>query len=131
MLRCGAVPHCKTTFDFLAVIHSSPLRGHRPETILVFSVSANEKIKRRPREVAMTTVASIRNSEYETACAKCGEALIAPEWSEHVSERLVLNLWSCTKCGLRFETGACMPADAESINDIMTMEEIFPSLLVA
>ena len=79
----------------------------------------------------MTTVASFRNSEFETTYEKCGEELIAPEWSEFVSETLVLNLWFCTKCGCRFETEACMPADAESINDIMTMEEIFPSLLVA
>jgi hypothetical protein len=39
-----------------------------------------------------------------TPCVKCGEALIAPDWSEFVSERLVVNLWSCTKCGDRFET---------------------------
>jgi len=45
-------------------------------------------------------------------CVKCGEALIAPDWSEFVSERLVVNLWICTKCGDRFETQACMPADA-------------------
>ena len=37
-----------------------------------------------------------------TTCVKCGEALIAPDWSEFVSERLVLNLWTCTKCGDRF-----------------------------
>ena len=41
-----------------------------------------------------------------TTCAKCGEALIAPDWSEFVSERLVLNLWTCTDCGDRFETKA-------------------------
>jgi hypothetical protein len=28
-----------------------------------------------------------------TTCAKCGEALIAPDWSEFVSEALVVNLW--------------------------------------
>src|SRR5665811_817621 len=36
----------------------------------------------------MTTVASFRHSEFETICAKCGEPLIAPEWSEFVSEGL-------------------------------------------
>jgi ribosomal protein L37AE/L43A len=51
----------------------------------------------------MTTIASIRHSE-RGICAKCGHALFIPEWSEYVSERLVLNLWSCTKCGYRFET---------------------------
>ena len=48
-----------------------------------------------------------------TTCVKCGEALIAPDWSEFVSERLVLNLWTCTKCGDRFETKAYTPADVE------------------
>ena len=79
----------------------------------------------------MTTVASFRNSEFETNCGKCGEPLIAPEWSEFVSERLVLNLWSCTKCGCHFETEACMPADAESASNRMGLETFFPLLLVA
>jgi hypothetical protein len=79
----------------------------------------------------MTTIASTRRSGYGMTCAQCGDLLIAPEWSEYLSEGQVVSLRSCTKCGLRFETEACMPADAESVNDIMTMEEIFPSLLVA
>jgi hypothetical protein len=36
----------------------------------------------------MTTVASFRHSEFETTCAKCDEPLIAPEWSEFMSEGL-------------------------------------------
>ena len=79
----------------------------------------------------MTTVASFRHSEFETTCAKCDEPLIAPEWAEFMSEGLVLNLWTCTNCGNRFETEACMPADAESINDAETIEAFFSSLLVA
>jgi ribosomal protein L37AE/L43A len=66
-----------------------------------------------------------------TICAKCGEMLIAPDWSEFVSERLVVNLWSCTKCGDRFETKACMPADAASKISKTLWEEMFPPLLVA
>src|SRR5450759_2822195 len=77
----------------------------------------------------MTTIASIRHSE-RGICAKCGYALFVTEWSEYVSERVVLNLWSCTKCGYRFETEAQMPADAESIDDAETIEAFFPSLLV-
>jgi len=57
--------------------------------------------------------------------------LIAPEGSEYVSERLVLNLWSCAKCSRRFETEACVPVDAESENDRVAIEAFFPSLLVA
>ncbi len=66
-----------------------------------------------------------------TICAKCREMLIAPDWSEFVSERLVVNLWSCTKCGDRFETKACMPADASSKISKALWEEMFPPLLVA
>ena len=58
----------------------------------------------------MVTPASIRDSEFETSCDKCGEALIAPRWSEYVSDGLVLNFWSCTKCGFQFETEAFVPA---------------------
>ena len=77
----------------------------------------------------MTPIASIRYSEH--ACTKCGDPLIAPEWSVYFSERLVVNLWSCTKCGHQFETEAHMPADAKSINDTETIEAFFPPLLVA
>jgi hypothetical protein len=66
-----------------------------------------------------------------TTCVKCGEALIAPDWSEFVSEHLVLNLWSCTKCGDRFETRAFMPADAAPKMSEKDWEEMFPPLLVA
>ena len=64
-----------------------------------------------------------------TTCARCGEMLIAPDWSEFVSERLVVNLWSCTDCGDWFETRACMPADAAPSK--IACEEMFPALLVA
>ena len=77
----------------------------------------------------MTTVASFRNSEYETTCTKCGEPLIAPEWSEYVSEQSVVNLWHCTKCGCQFESEACVPADTEA--DAVAIKEFFPALLVA
>ncbi len=81
----------------------------------------------------MTTVTSFRHSKFETTCTKCGNALIAPEWSEFVSEGLVLNLWSCPNCGNRFETEVCMPADAEAdaAADAEAIKDFFPSLLVA
>jgi predicted RNA-binding Zn-ribbon protein involved in translation (DUF1610 family) len=37
-------------------------------------------------------------------CAQCGDALVAPQWSEHVSEHCVRHLWSCDECGYEFET---------------------------
>ena len=79
----------------------------------------------------MATIASIRPSRHGMTCTQCGGALIAPEWSEYVSERLVLNLWSCATCGNRFETEAHGPADTGSKFDGKVLEEFFSSLLVA
>jgi ribosomal protein L37AE/L43A len=45
-------------------------------------------------------------------CAQCGDALVAPEWSEHVSERCVRHLWSCEACGYEFETSIYLRAEA-------------------
>jgi hypothetical protein len=36
-------------------------------------------------------------------CARCGADMIAPEWSEHVSDRCVRNFWSCEACEYRVE----------------------------
>ena len=77
----------------------------------------------------MTTMASIRNSKFETTCDKCGKALIAPKWSEYVSDGLVLNFWYCLKCGYQFETEAYMPTDAESMNDDIAIRALSSSLV--
>jgi rubrerythrin len=39
----------------------------------------------------------------ERKCAQCGADLIAPEWSEHLPDHHVRNLWSCEACGYQFE----------------------------
>lgn len=62
----------------------------------------------------MTTIAAI--------CDKCGNTLITAEWSEYVSDGLILNFWSCAKCGYGFETEAFMPVDSESKIDGTVME---------
>jgi ribosomal protein L37AE/L43A len=36
-------------------------------------------------------------------CAQCGAAIVAPEWSEHLSDHRVRNVWSCEDCGYEFE----------------------------
>jgi len=36
-------------------------------------------------------------------CAQCGADIIAPEWSEHLSEHRVRNVWSCQSCDYQFE----------------------------
>src|SRR6266566_4069680 len=41
---------------------------------------------------------------YSIPCAQCGDALIAPQWSEHVSARCVRHVWSCEGCGYQFES---------------------------
>ena len=79
----------------------------------------------------MTTITSIRHPDQEVTCSKCGDVLTIPEWSEFVSEGLVLNLWSCTKCGYRFETETHLPTDVELKDDAETIEAFFPSLLIA
>jgi predicted RNA-binding Zn-ribbon protein involved in translation (DUF1610 family) len=37
-------------------------------------------------------------------CPQCGDTLLAPDMSEHVSPREVRHLWSCEACGHGFET---------------------------
>jgi len=85
----------------------------------------------KTKEVVMTTVAPFGNSADEMTCANCGEALIAPEWAEYVSEQRVLNLWSCAKCGCWFESEAHIPAGIVSANDRVAVEAFSSSLLVA
>ena len=67
------------------------LNGHHIATLLRFSGTANKKLQHKSKEATMTKVASIR-PDHEMTCKKCGDALIAPEWSEYVSEQLVLNI---------------------------------------
>ena len=37
-------------------------------------------------------------------CAQCGEAIIAPEWSEYLADHGVRHAWSCEACGYQFES---------------------------
>jgi hypothetical protein len=65
------------------------------------------------------------HSDSGKICTKCGDALIAPEWSQYMDERRVFNLWSCTKCGSCFaEVWVSLPGDAER-------QGALPSRLVA
>jgi RNase P subunit RPR2 len=80
----------------------------------------------------MATVASLRGSARPVICRQCGEALIAPEWVEYFSEeQLILNLWTCARCGHRFETEAFLPADAGADSAIKVPEAVPPPLQVA
>lgn len=64
-------------------------------------------------------------------CDKCGNTLITAKWSEYVSDGLVLNFWSCWKCGYCFETEAYMSVDAEPEIERKAVEDSFLSLLMA
>jgi len=37
-------------------------------------------------------------------CAQCGEAIIAPNWSEYLTDRRVRHAWSCEACGYEFQS---------------------------
>ena len=47
------------------------------------------------------------------ACAQCGADMIAPEWSGHVADRCVRNVWSCEACGYQFEDTVCFSAQRD------------------
>jgi hypothetical protein len=36
-------------------------------------------------------------------CAQCRADIIAPEWSEHLSDDCIRHVWSCDACGYQFE----------------------------
>lgn len=75
----------------------------------------------------MMTLASLRSSNHAT-CNKCGNLLVAPEFSEPFSEeQVVIDYWSCVNCGNQFETEVA----AKSKVDSKVAKELHPTLLVA
>ena len=55
--------------------------------------------------------------KYFVPCAQCGDTLMAPDWSEHVSERCVRHIWACDACGYQFETTVYFRSDADAEMD--------------
>lgn len=45
-------------------------------------------------------------------CPQCGGWLLAPEWSEYLSERCVRHVWACDACSYEFETSVYFAAQA-------------------
>ena len=82
----------------------------------ICSSTDNETTNRRLRNAAenlfgeeRSMYASDTRSKYTRSfpvveCAQCGEALFAPEWSEHVDDRRVRHAWNCEACRYSFET---------------------------
>jgi C4-type Zn-finger protein len=40
----------------------------------------------------------------KNSCPQCGGWLLAPDWSEYLSDRCVRHTWSCENCSYQFET---------------------------
>lgn len=61
--------------------------------------------------MALETAVTPRTARFRpmNPCTQCGEAVLAPELSEHVSERCVRHLWACESCGYAFETTVLLP----------------------
>jgi hypothetical protein len=52
-----------------------------------------------------------RYQAYGIGCEECDTRLIAPIWSEYVSETHVRHSWSCESCGHQFETSDYLQFD--------------------
>ena len=76
--------------------------------------------------MVVSVLASLRVS---TKCPQCEMPLIAPEWSECVSDQKTLHIWHCPLCGNEFET--VDNAAAKVISDDELVDDFFSSLLVA
>jgi hypothetical protein len=50
--------------------------------------------------------ALVRNQRFScrTSCARCGDILIAPEWSGYVANGHAVHRWNCANCDYQFET---------------------------
>jgi uncharacterized protein with PIN domain len=77
-------------------------------------------------KIAMTSIKSLHQS---SKCGACGEWLIAPKRSTHVSEEQVSNFWVCPKCGNEFETSIYLTQEAPLTPEVV--DTFFPTLLVA
>jgi hypothetical protein len=78
-------------------------------TVMPHSVNTVACKRAGCREVVMTlhieTAQRGRLATYnKNTCPQCSGWLLAPDWSEHLSERCVRHAWSCEACGYEFET---------------------------
>jgi hypothetical protein len=62
----------------------------------------------------MVVISTNTYSPYGIACVLCNDSLIAPNWSEYVSEYHVRHSWSCESCGQQFETSEHLRFEATS-----------------
>jgi rubredoxin len=57
-----------------------------------------------------TTVATRLVTYDKNTCPQCQAWLLAPDWSEYISERCVRHAWSCESCDYEFETAVFFSA---------------------
>jgi hypothetical protein len=75
------------------------------KSVLSFGPHATTQValgRMSDRENSFAEIPSVRRADRKMTCAKCGDALNAPEWSDFLSARRIINLWSCTECGYSF-----------------------------
>ena len=76
-----------------------------PESVLINVPRAAPQLtvaQMSDHEDAVAEIPSMHHVDREMTCARCGDALNAPKWSEFLSARRIINLWSCTECGYSF-----------------------------
>jgi hypothetical protein len=73
----------------------------------------------------MATMVFNRRYTFGISCVHCKEELIAPDKSEYRVGTDIRHLWHCPNCSARFESIEQIPVE------LMTTDDIFPSLLVA
>ena len=68
-----------------------------------------------------TNLLSMQHPGCEMICTRCGNALIAPEWSKPVGDGRVFNLWACTNCGQCFGEASPISTYAETVDKRKTL----------
>jgi hypothetical protein len=86
--------------------------------IIYSQPSAQEERTKELGRSHMLEPDTMSRPSFTTPCAECGDVVIAPEQSEHVSERYIRHLWSCEACGYEFET-AVLPAGERSVSRVI------------
>jgi hypothetical protein len=66
-------------------------------------------------------------------CAQCSADIIAAEWSEHLSDCRVRNVWSCEACGYQFESIVYLTARAraDAASTMHIADYMFTGFLIA
>ena len=64
----------------------------------------------------MVVTSTSNYSSYGSTCAQCNHRLIAPNWSEYVSEHHIRHSWYCESCGHQFDTSEYLRFEVMSVS---------------